>query len=148
MTDIALVIVAEGDFAADLDLLGADLATDQGLDTACLVSLFSDRLAAPDDVLPTGADRRGWWGDAYADVDGDLIGSRLWLLARAKQVPQTLVDAQAYAEEALAWMIEDGVAAAVSCPASFPQTGWLEIDPLITRPNGDQIRFAYVWNNA
>ena len=145
MTDIALNIVQQGDLVADFDILNADLATDDGLQTALLISLFSDRLANADDVLPAGSDRRGWWGDAYADVPGDLIGSRLWLLDRAKQVPATLVAAEAYAQEALAWMIEDVVAASVTCTASFPQLGYLGLGVVVTKPGGGLSRFSYVW---
>jgi phage gp46-like protein len=50
--------------AADLALIDNDLASDRGLETAVLLSLFTDRRAQPDDVPPSGdpADRRGWCG--------------------------------------------------------------------------------------
>jgi phage gp46-like protein len=63
---------------ADLALAGGDLAADNGLTTSVILSLFCDRRAADDDVLPDDAvdlngrlvrqgagDRRGWWGDWY-----------------------------------------------------------------------------------
>ena len=53
------------------------------------------------------ASRQGWWGDTYATVAGDRIGSRLWLLQREKILPLTLQRAEAYAKEALQWMIDD-----------------------------------------
>ena len=56
---------------ADLALDGLGLASDGGLGTAVLLSLFTDRQAALDDVLPAGAtDRRGWWGDVVPLADG------------------------------------------------------------------------------
>jgi phage gp46-like protein len=60
----------------------------QELATAIMVALNTDALAAPSDVLPDprSTDRRGWWGDYQADViwNGWPIGSKLWLLERAK----------------------------------------------------------------
>ena len=84
-------------FACDYAVAAGDLAADNGLKTAVLISLFTDRLAAADDEIPDGTeDRRGWWGDMPADGSApsgappDPIGSRLWLLARAKQSAETL----------------------------------------------------------
>jgi len=96
----------------------ADLASDDGLETAVTISLMTDGLAGVDEVAAAGvSDRRGWWGDAYADVAGDLIGSRLWLIAREKRLPAVLEKAQRYARDALQWMLDDGVAQAVAVSA-------------------------------
>jgi phage gp46-like protein len=156
MTDIALIVANPTDFAADdnfvldIALIGADLASDDGMNTAICLSLFTDARADDDDVLPVaGGDRRGWWGDAYADTPGDVTGSKLWLLERAKQTPDVLVRAQQYAQDALAWMIEDGVAATIAVTASFPLRGWLALSVVITRPTGPgRQHFDYVWKTV
>ena len=104
---------------------GSDLVSGEDLHTAVLISLFTDRRAEASDTIPDGTDdRRGWWGDAGQDY---LIGSRLWLLNRAKQVPQTLVDAQGYCAEALQWLIDDGVAAKIDVACSWIGQGALGI---------------------
>lgn len=57
------------------------------LATAVMVALGTDALAGTDDDLPDpdSTDRAGWWGDLDADIwDGWPIGSKLWLLKRAK----------------------------------------------------------------
>lgn len=115
--DLALAYNAQmGKF--DLALDGYDLATDSGLRSAVIDSLFTDRRADADDDVPDGTtDRRGSWMDNYADVSGDQMGSRLWLLHRATTLPAVLVEAEQYAREALAWMIDDGVAHAVTVTA-------------------------------
>jgi len=60
------------------------------LATAVTVALCTDALADPSDVLPdpNSEDRRGWWGDLDAAQiwGGWPIGSKLWLLERAKIV--------------------------------------------------------------
>ncbi|MDB5432434.1 MAG: hypothetical protein JWP35_3550 [Caulobacter sp.] len=146
MTDIALTW-SDVTAAAEMVLTGGDLATDDGLQTAVIISLFSDARAAEDDDLPhADADRRGWWGDTYADVEGDSIGSRLWLLSRGKQLPGTLTEAKTYAQEALAWLIEDGVAASIDIEASYPAPGFWALGIGISRPHGPaRNRFDFVW---
>jgi phage gp46-like protein len=102
--------------ACDLGRNGKNLIDDPTLATAVLISLFTRRLAAADDPLPDPkGSREGWWADTFADVPGDLIGSRLWLLGRSKTLDNTLALAKTYAEEALEWMIEDGIASSVTC---------------------------------
>ncbi|WP_086733835.1 phage GP46 family protein [Erythrobacter colymbi] len=122
MTDLALVWNADA-IAADLLLANGRLATDDGMRTAILISLFTDARAADDETLPeAGGDRRGWWGDAYArDLrpdagtarDVNRIGSLLWLLSRSKITARTLAQAKQACEEALAWLVRDGIASAV-----------------------------------
>jgi phage gp46-like protein len=133
--------------SADLLLSGPDLARDEGLRTAIIISLFTDARAADDDQLEDGADRRGWWGDVGAEVDGDQYGSRLWLLAREKQLPKVLRRAEQYAGEALAWLIADGVALTVKTTATFPATGMLGLAVEVARPTGpDRARFDFAWS--
>ena len=122
MTDLALVWNADA-MAADLLLANGQLATDVGMRTAILISLFSDARAADDETLPEpGGDRRGWWGDAYAREvrpdagtarDVNRIGSLLWLLSRSKITPRVLTQARQACDEALAWLVRDGIASAV-----------------------------------
>jgi phage gp46-like protein len=146
MTDLALFWDGEA-AAADLALVSGDLATEEGLRTAVIVSLFTDRRARPDDRLPQeGADRRGWWGDVAAAEADDEIGSRLWLLQREKQTPETVTRAREYALEALGWMLRDRVAAAVEVEAEITRPGMLGLRVTVTRPDGPgRQRFDFVW---
>jgi phage gp46-like protein len=107
----------------DLALDGADLATDDTLASAVLVSLMSDRLAQPYEVKP-GQDRRGWWADAFDDIP-HLTGSRLWLLEREKQLPAVVKRCKDYCEEALEWFIDDGLAKAINVAVFTPRMGFL-----------------------
>lgn len=114
MPDIALAFDTRhlrGDLVADAS---GELAQKDDLQSAVVISLFTWRRAEPDDELPArDGDRKGWWGDSFAEVEGDRIGSRLWLLAREKITPETIARAKAYIEEALAWLVADGVASRV-----------------------------------
>lgn len=130
--------------AADLLLASPQLDTDDGIETAIVLSLFTDRRADADDPLPdnTGA-RRGWFGDGFADVPGDRIGSHLWLLAREKQTPAVLQRARDFAREALSWLIEDGIARAVEVEASWLLRGVLLLEVEIRRADAAPLRFRF-----
>jgi len=117
--------------SADWAFDGNDLVTDDSLRSAVVISLGTDRLAEATDVIPDGSNnRRGWWGDMPLDGQAaagkpDLIGSRLWLLRRATQTERTERLAEQYCREALAWLIEDGVAAKVDVSARWLDRGYL-----------------------
>jgi phage gp46-like protein len=131
----------------DFYLENADLATGQDLHSAVIVSLFTDRRARIDDPLPYDAgSRRGWWGDTFEPIQGDRIGSRLWLLSREKQTQATLARAQEYCREALRWLIEDGVASRVDVEVTYPRMGVMAIFVGIDKPTGrEEFRFDYPW---
>jgi phage gp46-like protein len=149
LADLGLVWSnATGD--ADLAVIDSDLASDRGLETAVLLSLFTDRRAEDDDVPPSGdpRDRRGWWADQFAAVPGDKFGSRLWLLDRSKNTRETALKAEEYVREALAWMLEDLVVAGIDVTIGQTATG-LTIGVELQRPGKDPVsfRFAHVWEH-
>ena len=143
---------ATGD--ADLSIVNGDLALDQGLVTAVIVSLFTDAPADPGDDIPDGSgDPRGYWGDmpvAAASQTGappDVTGSKLWLLDRALVTTETLARAESYAKACLAWMIRDGVAGAVNARAISPRLGWIELFVQIVQAGGAPT-FTFAWQNS
>lgn len=111
---------------------GSDLAT------AILISLFTDATASSDDgPLPDG-DPRGWWGAAD-------IGSKLWLRGREKQQPALLLTVRDDIRRALAWLIDDGVAADVAVETEFTRPGMLGARVTITRATGGVETLAVAW---
>ncbi len=134
----------------DLVLGAQGLEVDDGIETAVLLSLFTDAPAADDELAIAGLTReqnRGWWGNDFPDVDGDVWGSKLWLLQRAKRTDETLARANGYARDAVAWMITDGVASKIPIAASwYGRTGFLVLDCQCYRPGDLQPRWRRVWN--
>ena len=146
MADATMVMTENG---GELVLSGFDLARDDGLETAVIISLFTDRRASAEQIpveLPQD-DLRGYWGDISNATTANQTGSLLWLLAREKQLPQVLGRAQQYCREALAWMVEDLVATRVEVAAEFVAQGWMLILVDIFRPTGSPVRyrFNYEW---
>ena len=119
----------------------------QPLARAVVISLFTWGRARADDELP-GTERMGWWGDSHPAVARDRIGSRLWLLARAKITAHTAQRAREYAEEALAWLVTDGVASQVLVHAERAGLSQISIGCQIVRGNAPalDIRFNNAWS--
>jgi phage gp46-like protein len=136
--------LGRGDWLLD----GLQLADGSDLQTAILISLFTDRQANPDDVIPDGSgDPRGWVGDLGQDYQ---IGSRLWLLSRAKQTGETLARAQDYIAEALQWLIDDGVVAKFDILTEWTRASQLGARVTAYRTDGTTAAFNFlsVWKGV
>lgn len=141
MADISTVwdiVNGVGDYV----LSGASLQSGNDLATAILISTFTDRLAADDDVIPDGSnDPRGWPGDLGQPY---RIGSRMWLLERRKApTQQTLDDAFDYLTEAYQWMIDDGVVARFDITTEWTQPGMLGVRVVAWRQDGTNVAMAF-----
>jgi phage gp46-like protein len=99
----------------DLAIAAGNLAIDRTPVSAMLLSLLCDRRARIDDDYQAPADpahpplldpRRGWWAD-FLDPTQRRLGSRLWLLRRAKQTEATRRLAESAAAEGLADLERD-----------------------------------------
>lgn len=130
----------------DIALEDGDLVVENSLGSALLISLFTDRRADADELARFGGDDpRGWWADSLALVPGDECGSKLWLLQREKQTAETLQRAREYTEQALAWLIEDGICERVNVEALYPRDRLLGLIVEPVRARATNERFAFVW---
>ena len=134
---------------ADISTEGATLQRDEGLETAVLVSVFSDTRADNADPLPDQGDEpRGWWG---SELLGIPLGSKLWLLSRSKLTSQTMEQARQYIADSLAWMVQDGMVDQVEVAAGRAQgdVNRAEFKVNLIRTKGLQVsfRFFYNWKN-
>ncbi|MEZ2293102.1 phage GP46 family protein [Variovorax sp. RCC_210] len=117
------------------------------LTRAVIISLFTWARARADDQLP-GDERMGWWGDTYPAAAGDRTGSRLWLLSRSTITATTAQRAREYAQEALAWLVADGVATEVIVQAEREGLSQISLWCQIVRGDGSRIdiRFNDAWS--
>lgn len=122
---------------------GKSLASGHDLETAVIISLFSDAAAKPDDVIPDGSeDPRGWWGD----VDPKYrLGSRLWMLYRAKKLHDTLARAKDYTAEALKWMLDDGVVVRFDITTEWTRRMMLGILVVAFKRDGSSVAMNFSW---
>jgi len=129
---------------ADMQVQGNALLRDPGLETAVLISLFSDARAANDDALPgTQKLRGGYFGSLLV---GFNFGSKLWLLGRSKIDATTLKLAEQYAQEALEWMITDSIAETIEATAVKASNRQIDFTVTINRKNVDDVYFKFYVN--
>lgn len=114
------------------DVLDGDLV-EESIELLVTASLYTWRRARDDDKVPEGKTRMGW----FADPD---LGSRLWLLDGSDPVK-----AKEYAEEALAWLITDGIASAVTVAVVRNGAARLDFEIEVTRPRAPAARVRYGW---
>ncbi|MEM7025585.1 MAG: phage GP46 family protein [Pseudomonadota bacterium] len=149
MTDLALAY-DPATHTADLCIADGDLVLDDGLSSLVLMSLLTDARAAPEDVDAGEQDLRGWWGDAFSER---ALGGRLWTLGRALATDETARRARDFALEALAWLMVDGIAAAVNVEATRTDgdgsgaTLALDVEILRFGPGRDAVslRYDFLW---
>jgi phage gp46-like protein len=130
----------------------------QALATAVVVALGTDALASQIDDLPDpdSTDRRGWWGDLDAKEiwDGWPIGSKLWLMQRAKITPidarqgSTLATVEAYIRAAIQPFVERRICSGFDVWVS--QVTTQRIDALLRIYRGPlpeiELRYAVLWS--
>ena len=142
MTDIATLW---NQTAGDWTLSAGQLLAGGDLETAVLISIFTNRQASADDVIPDGTqDPRGWWGDLGADRP---IGSKLWLRMRSKQTAATLAQVRGDIAEALQWLLDDGVVARVDVFTEWTRPGMLGAKVTLYQHDGARtaVNFSWAW---
>ncbi len=163
MSDIRVVQTSKALEAVTLDWaltpLG-QLDDTQQLATSVLVALGTDRRANPDDALPDSRDddRRGWWGDLDAEAiwQGWPIGSRLWLLARAKitdgaaRQGSTVVRVERYVREALQPFVDAKVASRIAVKAERTGVSQISATAVIYRGplSAIELQFQGLWSEV
>lgn len=128
------------------------LELEDTLATAVILSLFSDRRAGPDDELPLHQqNRRGWVGDEFMAEDFDprvdSLGSLLWLCYVTKTVTDVRERARFAVQEALAWMLRDGIASRIDVTTEWagPRLDRLAVRPTIYKPGQVAPVYDVLW---
>jgi phage gp46-like protein len=120
-TDLLVAQRDDGLFDLVLDAVNRDCAVTQGMESALIVSLFSDRRAREDEVADP-MDRRGWTGDLVSDVPNDVHGSGLWLYRQRRAFGEeagggraaTQAGLRSEAQQSLEWLVADRLVTSVS----------------------------------
>lgn len=134
---------------ADLICEDGDLVTENNIQTAVLISLFTDARAPKDADLPDvlNPDRRGWWGsDISPPVPDYNMGSLLWLLERSKVTNEVLSKAKDYTQKALQWMIDDKVVDEIEINVQRRKGDILAIQAILYRPDEPDVNLRYDLN--
>jgi phage gp46-like protein len=140
----------------DLNVLNGDLESDDGLETAVLMSLYTDKRISDDDPIldyNNPEDKRGWWGDLLVPFEeGDEIGSKIWLLSREKTTQDVIVKLQSYIEESLAWLVNDQIVSKAEVEIErqnpLPENNILAFKIKLYKIDGREIalNYSYQWD--
>ena len=133
-----------GSGQGDLDF-DSGMVEDTTFETAITISLLTWRRCEKEDLPADLENLGGFWGDTFADVEGDRTGSKLWLLQGQKINNENLDLAKQYVEEALEWMIEDGIADKIDVKTSRGEYDQLEIELFIQKPNEPAPKWVGIW---
>lgn len=143
--DIRLVDI--GLECLNLRVTDGDLEGEVGLDTAVLISLFTNRFVPTDDLDRGEPSNMGWWADELSVPSDDLIGSNWWTLERGKITQEQAARFEDGARVALQWMIDDGLATVIRVEATpIAAQNKITIDIEILRPDGTNIPFQFAWD--
>jgi phage gp46-like protein len=157
MTDVRVINVTNlaGIWADWLLMPNGALDETEELVNVVKVALLTWGLALPDDILPDpdSTDRCGWWGDLDAETiwDGWDVGSKIWLLKRAKITPAearegaTMARAEQYCRVALQPLINKRICTRIEVTAMRRSTE--RIDVLVQLYRGSQLRIELRFQN-
>lgn len=123
-----------------------EIEFEDGLETAVAMSLWTNRRVDLSQLSILSKDQMGWWGDLTSDIQGDQIGSRLWLLEREKVTTEVLRRSEDYSVECLQWMIDDGIARSINVSSSYTLSKVMVTVIEIEKPEQEEnIRYEVNW---
>lgn len=129
--DVALVPTPDGGF---IEYVGGQPRMDAGgLENAVSISYFTDR---------------GWPGNALdKNQPAKQIGSDFEEAIRVGAITaQKLINIERAGAEALQWMIDVGIAVSAAVVATAPNLNRIDVDTLITKPDGATFGIRYELN--
>lgn len=137
----------DDDNELDLVVNNSEIQTDESLRIPVLISLFTDARCEKSELPISENSQRGFWGDA---ILGEKTGSKLWLLNRAKYNRETLIKYKEYSQQALQWMITDGLAKEINVTAEYQKNENLILNIQIKKPSGaiESITINDLWKNT
>lgn len=125
-----------------------DFLNEDSWDTDIFMSWFTDKRAEPSQVAQPEL-RRGWFGDEYATLDLDQIGSHIWLLEQARNTNETANDARLFFENALNWMIEKNYATKITVTSTKVGTSSLQVKTVVTLEDDRTLSFSFdLWKES
>lgn len=146
--DIQIVFNTYEQFV-DFVLADRDVDRDDSLETAVLITLLTDKQADDGDPLPDDSGYRGgWFGDSLPVVPDYKMGTKLWLLQRAKTTREIPAIAKEYLLDGFAWMEEDGIVDSVHVVVEWRRDLKTTLAFILSfiKPEGTTIFFRFYYN--
>lgn len=116
------------------------------LESSVLFSLFSNQYISAEELNSENS-LGGWWGDLITpETKIKRLGSKIYIMLRDKLLPDTKDKLKTYIEEALQWLIDDGVAVNLLVDVQKLTETSLASSVEIVRPQGKKNqKYEFVW---
>lgn len=138
----------DSDGIFDFVIEDGDLVVTDGLESAIVVSLFSDRRADESEV-GNPRHRRGWIGDLVSGEPQDRHGSGLWLYEQRRLTDAVATGVRVEAEQAMDWMVEeDFITYASGEVLKIPSQRQINLVMTLHFLDGSETSYAYVLADA
>lgn len=145
-TDIKLVLRSDQfEEFFDIDLGDNDFEIEEGLDTADLISEFSDRQVSLEEAQL--GYRGGWVGCEVMGIDPKTWGSKRWVLYNRRLDKTTLRLWEQYTIDSYKWQIDAGILKSVECEAFVEASNRLGWRTTKTYPDDRSVqsKFSVLW---
>lgn len=129
-----------------LDIKNGDLAVVDGLETAMLVSLFTNA-RLDESIRSNPMQRSGWVGNIQTAKTKRQLGGQCWTLENERITTYYLAQAKEKSRRAHDWMINDGVARHVVTNASAKGQS-VNIGVVYTGRDGKKYDSIYLWKKT
>ena len=138
----------DGIYDLVIDSDTADLGVTLGLETAILISEFSDARADESEVGDP-RQRRGWIGDLVSGLPQDRHGSKIWLYEQRRLTDVIATAVRVEAEAALDWLAEENLVTHVSGEVfKIPSARRIDLVVTLHFLNGAPSSYAYTLADA
>lgn len=139
----------KGEFDWDLEIdTDGDLKGSNSIDTAVLMSIFTDKRATSSEIQEAGQ-RRGWFGNLFNDDITYEVGSKLWIHSNQGRFDNDILnDLNDKALNALNWMIEDNVASEINVSSELSSNNTIKLNIKFTINENIIERNFILWENS
>lgn len=143
-----ILIEKDNDNLYDISFEDGDFKLTDGLDTAIVLSLFTDGRADSSEVSEPIL-RRGWIGNEQNENEDDYFGSKLWLLEQARINNDTSNRVTSFSQDALSWMINSDYAKKLDINSEISDKDKIRINIVFTTINNKTESRQYkLWQNT
>ena len=146
MQDLAHVMTDDNLFIWDFDPKKGDLKTVDGMETALLVSLFTDARLDESQVPPPLA-RGGWVGNIRTAKEPRDLGGKLWALENARLTTYTLAQRKEQCTRCMDWLLKDGLIRNAAAVSSY-NNDTIADNIQITARDGAKYEAVYLWRKT
>ena len=127
----------------DLVFDGNDLVMGDAVESAIAVSLGSEKRSS--DKFSKNLGSHGWW--AENTFDGSVFGSEIYKVFSHKIESSTMLLLKQYAEDALKWLVDDGVVDSIDVDVVAESVGAALTVVIVRNGEKSSYRYDFLWSN-